>query len=146
MLKKFILSNLFILLAISSAFAVQILHPGIKINSTPITEEKYLLTRAELDNFLAQKEDLEAANAIIKLRDIRINAYENALASTTNLVADMSERLINMSQKLVKSAEDKAELISNNNKMQKRQQNRNLLDILAVGLALGRAGGFSIKF
>ncbi len=84
---------LFLVVSVSVS-AVQLLHPGVKINSKAIETEMYLLTRDELDSFIAVKEDLKAAQAIIALRNARELSYENTIASLTQNLVSLSDKLV----------------------------------------------------
>ena len=136
----------FLVLVSMQVGAIQILHPGVKINSRPITEEMYLLTRAELDSFNDLREDLKAARDIIALRDARERHYENAVASLTQNIIILSDKLTQVSQTLHGAATDKQALIQSNTKLKARQQRNNLFYSLLIGLGLGKAGGFKVDF
>jgi len=153
MLKKYFLNSkkailAFVFLAITThACAVQILHAGVKINSTPLTEEKYLLTRQELDDFLKAKTDLDAYREIVKLRNDREAEYAKTIASQLKAIEDLSKKVIDVSDTLVTSANDKAKLIKDNAVLRTKKNRSDLISSVLLLLKLADNNkGFEIKF
>lgn len=150
-MKYFLSKLIFLAIIIASPIsAMDILHPGVKINNKPLESERFLLTRDELNDFLTAKEELKLHKIKLEEKEIKLKAYENAVASLSANIDKSVDRIILLSDKLINSANDKEQLLKSNAKLRSRDSFKNTiltgLASAAVGAAIGAQGGISIKF
>ncbi|OQB17489.1 MAG: hypothetical protein BWY14_01230 [Parcubacteria group bacterium ADurb.Bin192] len=117
---------------------LQILYTGVKINSQPLATEAFLLSRAELDDFLKAKEDLKASQAIIAEKNSELKGQRAAIELLIDQVGKATEKIMSLADKLDKSADDKDALLAENARANRRARRANIFNLILTGLSLGR--------
>lgn len=120
------------------ASGLQILYAGVKINSQPLATDSFLLSRAELDDFLKAKEDLKASQAIIAEKDSELRGQRAAIELLIDQVGKATEKIMSLADKLDKSADDKDALLAENARANRRARRANIFNLILTGLSLGR--------
>lgn len=146
-MKYFLSKFIFLAIIIASPIsAMDILHPGVKINNKPLESERFLLTRDELNDFLTAKEEIKLCKIQLEEKEIKLKAYENAAASLSANIDKSVDRIILLSDKLINSTNDKEQLLKANAKLRSRDSFKDKILMTIVGAAIGRQCGISVKF
>ena len=138
MLKKFILIVSITLLVPVSASALKVLYAGVKINSKPLAEDSFLLTREELNDFLEAKQRVKALEKIISEKDSQIALLKSQIIILVQDSQELSEKTASLSVVLTKSAEDKKSLARKNKSLRRNRRRERLLYMLIIGAAAGK--------
>ena len=126
------------------AYGIDILHKGVKINGKRLAETKFLITRAELDSFNETKEKLKASDKIIKEKEIKISAYQEALMIMVKLLASVETTANKIKDKAIESTKDTKKVLKQNKRL--RKQNNLWEDIGKAALIFGIARGVKLDF
>lgn len=100
MWKKFFLSSLLVLL-LSPAYGVKILHPGVKINSQKISETMYLVTATEMASFTAWKIMLDKTERELIRKEAEVDLYRDFNKNLINKYSSIQDNFMKTSEELI---------------------------------------------
>ena len=141
MLKKFILSSLFVLLTLQ-VFAIKILHPGVKINSNKLTETMYMLTKDEIASFTSWKIKNDFYERELLRKETEIKIYKDFNKALMQKFTTISSSFMKTSDKMLEQVNARIKDRKAARRRLRRARTINLIKGVLYGIAYTGVSSF----
>lgn len=120
----------------SNSTGITLLHKGVKINSVPLKQPMFMISQAQMSEFLLYKAEAEMLRAKHEADTELLADYKKAIAKAIDKANMLASETVIMAEKVIDVSNDNKALISENLRARNRLRRANLLNIFLVSLGV----------